>query len=199
VDSAGEVGEHTSIALDTTGYPHISYYDASNGNLKYTKWDGSQWVKADGTPGYEILDSTGEVGKYNSIALDISEYPVISYRDQTNGHLKFAEWNGSKWAYSIVDSDNVGRYSSLKSYMGFHYIAYYDATNQNLKFAEWNGSGWDIETVDSSPNVGQFCSLATHFATPHISYYDFTNKDLKYAKWNDRQWIQPEKLENTPP
>jgi len=34
VDSAGSVGEFTSIALDSGDKPHISYYDAANGNLK---------------------------------------------------------------------------------------------------------------------------------------------------------------------
>jgi len=29
-------GYYTSIVIDNYGFPHISYYDQTNGNLKYT-------------------------------------------------------------------------------------------------------------------------------------------------------------------
>jgi hypothetical protein len=35
VDSAGTVGQHTSIAVGGNDYPRIAYYDASNTNLKF--------------------------------------------------------------------------------------------------------------------------------------------------------------------
>ena len=43
VDSEGEVGEGTSLALDGNGYPHISYDDETNSDLKYAYRDASGW------------------------------------------------------------------------------------------------------------------------------------------------------------
>lgn len=37
LDALGEVGWHTSLALDTDGNPHIAHYDGSNGDLRYLR------------------------------------------------------------------------------------------------------------------------------------------------------------------
>ncbi|MDW8064406.1 MAG: carboxypeptidase regulatory-like domain-containing protein, partial [Anaerolineae bacterium] len=79
-----------SLALDGTGNPHISYYDASNGALKYARWTGSGWE-------IQKVDAGGDVGQYTSLALDSAGNPHISYYDASNGALKYAHWTGSGW------------------------------------------------------------------------------------------------------
>jgi hypothetical protein len=85
VDSDGSVGGSISLALDSNGYPAISYWDNTNLDLKFARWNGSSWD-------IEIVDSDGDVGRKSSLALDSNGYPAIGYRDLTNRDLKFARY-----------------------------------------------------------------------------------------------------------
>ena len=76
---SGNVGRYTSLALDSSDYPHIGYFDIANQDLKYGYWDGADWQ-------IETVDSAGSVGFYTSLALDSFDRVHISYL----GSLKYA-------------------------------------------------------------------------------------------------------------
>ena len=83
VDSGGDVGDYSSLAVNSSGYAYISYYDKTNGNLKYATNAPGSWV-------ITVVDSDGDVGNYSSLAMDVSGYVHISYFDTTNYDLKYA-------------------------------------------------------------------------------------------------------------
>ena len=100
VDSTGGGDCWTSIALDSSNYPHIGYLDRSQGDLKYASCEGTKWY-------IQTVETTGETGWYTSIALDSSNCPHISYFDATNNDLKYAKWTGSTWDRQRVDSPDI--------------------------------------------------------------------------------------------
>jgi PKD repeat protein len=74
----------------------------------------------------------------NSLALDASGNPHISYYDYKYGIIKYAKWTGSAWDISTIDSAGINYQStSLKlDGLGNPHISYYDSINSVLKYAE---------------------------------------------------------------
>jgi len=87
IDSTGDAGASLSIAVDSKNKVHISYFDDSNSDLmyalKYANNVSGSWETM-------TIDSTGDVGWFNSIAIDSNNRVHISYYDRTNGDLKYA-------------------------------------------------------------------------------------------------------------
>ena len=101
------------LSIDSRGNLHFSYYDRTNGDLKY---DG------------EVVDSNGDVGQYTSLALDSNNMPHISYYDNSNQDLKYAYYDGMNWHREVVDSTGiVGTYTALAlDSNDIPHISYYD-------------------------------------------------------------------------
>jgi len=92
-DSEEKVGWDTSLGLDESGRPHISY---CGGGLKYAWHDGTGWQ-------IEMVDSEGGC-RGTSLALDGSGQPHIIYSDSTDGVLKYAQYDGTGWRIETIDS-----------------------------------------------------------------------------------------------
>ena len=203
LDSNGNVGEYTSIAIDSNGFKHISYYDTGVQDLKYATDKSGSWVVT-------TVDSAGNAGKYTSIAIDSNDAVHISY--QSGGNLKYATCSSScatasNWDLVSVDttSNYVGEYGSIAidSNDTIH-ISYYSASDTNFKYATCsNGctsaSNWTNVSVYTTGVVGMFTSIAIDSNDAlHVAYWNSSSGHtgfLKYAtcssdctntsNWND--------------
>ena len=82
-DSEDNTGGYTSIALDGSDRPNISYYDATDGNLRHARKSNGVWTLT-------TVDSTDDIGGFTSLVLDSNGYARISYVDFTDDDLKYA-------------------------------------------------------------------------------------------------------------
>jgi len=84
LDSIGNVGAHSSLAIGADGLGVISYYSATNGNLKLAFCHNL--LCTSGT--VVTRDFIGDVGWNPSVAIGADGFALVSYHDSTNGDLK---------------------------------------------------------------------------------------------------------------
>jgi hypothetical protein len=196
IDSAGQVGLFSSIAIGANGSPIISYREGTNDDLKVAACDNPTCTASTNT----TIDSAGRVGYYTSIAIGANGNPVISYWDTTNLDLKVAACDNPTCTTSTnttIDSAGVvGSYSSIAiGINGNPVISYHDGTSLDLKVAACNNPTCTgttendrstKSTIDSAGQVGYYTSIAIGInGNPVISYHDGTSLDLKVAACNN--------------
>ena len=125
-ESSTMVGTYSDIALDSSGNPHISYVDSTNGLLRYAYHDGTSWSLS-------TVDPSGIVLGYTSIAIDADGNPRIAYHD---GTLRLAEWGGASWTLTTQDAGSTGQGTQITvDEDGKTRVAYFDEDGDDLSFS----------------------------------------------------------------
>lgn len=193
VDDTDLVGESPSIAIDSKGHVHISYAarcpvlvppeqqpppDPKIKGLRYAVQTNSGW-------NLSVVDFS-VWGAYPSLALDAFDRPHISYSDWNYGGLYYANWDGTRWQTTLVDSDgNLESAISMDS-KGNPHIAYGKDTDPwwDLYYASWNGTSWKKENLGTDGFIITRVAMAMdRLDRPHV-VWDDRDLGLRYATWN---------------
>lgn len=163
----GDVGGHLSIAVDFFLNPHISYFDFTNGQLKYAVWAGYWQI--------EIVDTISDwTGEYTSIAIDEFDRPHISYHENFEGDLRYAWKDLSGWHLEPIDTENnAGVSTSIAIRNNSVDVSYYSVAESTgvLKYAHRSTgptptpspppciqTGVDVSMPASMFHTGDHCS-----------------------------------------
>ena len=197
-DTQGHVGGWSSLVLDASGYPVVSYIDEFRGDLKLLHCDDPNCDG--GGDSITTPDADDFVVGPTSLALDASGNPVVSYPyfndGPSSGELRVLHCDdpNCQGVESITSHDlgDAGYYPSLAlDASGHPVVSYYGPTSQTLKLLHCDdpncaGGGDSITVADSSGIVGLYSSLEMDGAgNPVVSYYDFTNGNLKLLHCDD--------------
>ena len=182
VDTWDNVGEHSALALDSTGRPHISYAyrDPSLAQGLMYAWpiSPSGWYT-------ELVDATSlYIGDHNSLAFESSDHPHISYGADD---VKYAWHDGTRWYSETVGSGDMFTSIALDG-AGNPHITFVDIADDSLQYARKLTDTWFITVVDEISYWAYNSLVVDASGNPHVSYYDDDVNDLKYA-WSDDQGI----------
>lgn len=166
VDTGGGVGAYTSLALGSDGFARISYYDQSNADLKFVQCTNAACT----TKNITTVDSTGELAvNGTSLALGSDGFARISYYDQANSDLKFAQCtNAACTTKTITTVDSAGVVGLTSSIAlgsdGFGRIVYFDQTNESQKFVQCTNAACttkNVNVIDTNVSSGSAIALGS--------------------------------------
>jgi hypothetical protein len=164
-----EVHQLASLALDGSGNPHVSFYDAATADLKYASWTGAAWDIKD-------VQTQNDSGADNSLALDAADNPHISFFEygfsgiRPIGSMMYAASTdgGDTWAEQVVETPaigtgivSIGKYNSIAiDNDGNPAISYYHVNRHELHVARLGGTEWSISVVDDDDRAGPYSDIA---------------------------------------
>jgi len=179
------------IVLDSLGRPHAAYMAFAARQLRYTKFNGTEWVKADGTPGYDVVDN--DVFSYNAKHFIVlrDDRPHLAYRQDTN--LVYYVWDGTSWnrevaltLYPPTGEPNPGGGPALfLDQSGEPHVAHHDHHEYRLHYAYRSSGVWHNELIDGGPTmVGQYKNITLDSQQhPHILF------DEGYTRFDGTGWV----------
>ena len=188
VESSGNVGQYSSIAIDSTGTAHISHLKLiTNYFLHYCNNSGGVWSC------FSLGDIASTCGQDTSIATDSNDIIHISYMDGPFPYsLGYCNNSGGTWTCALIDTDNsTGGYNSIAiDSNDIIHIAFQDMTNLTARYCSNTGGSWSCETIDdSSLSMGAHNSIAIDSNDIiHITHFDYDNNHLRYCNNSGGTW-----------
>jgi hypothetical protein len=193
VDSSGDVGKGVDIALTSTNTVVMSYYDETNGNLKYASCS----IPCRTPVVTSIIDSDSGllIGVHPDIEVASDDLAVIAHKDQQGDYLFLTVCRNASCTRN--ETNVLARIGG--TYLGIGLaltaadkpiIAYADAidgdtNNHDLKMIYCDDitcSTNNTALVDASGNAGYGIDISLGaYDEPYISYVEYGSKTLKVA------------------
>ncbi len=181
VDSTGDVGSDSSLALGSDGFARISYRDGTNQDLKFVQCTNASCS----TKNIATVDSTGDVGGYTSIDLGSDGFARISYYDWTNGDLKFVQCTNASCSTNTnittaTDSSGNGNNGTLTNFS--------NTTGQDMVA----GSGWTANNAKwprSAPKALMFDG-----SDDYVNMQDSSLWNIGSNNYTINMWVNPTQI-----
>jgi len=175
--ASGQISLFSSLALDSSGEPHIAYsVPGDAGELRLARRSPQGWST-------EQVEANGSFD-FVSLRFNGNDEPLIAYQKNgsggacrciVGGDLKLAKRQGGVWTRELIDTIGAGmsEHSLAIGSDNFPHIVYSAYTDSKVRYASWTGSRWVIQVLGSQNFVpgGVFNGIELDpYDHPYIAY-----------------------------
>ncbi len=181
-DAGAKIVSFISLDLDSTGAPHVAYYDNAKSTLRYASHTASGWTTT-------LVTTQGNGGSLMTLKLDAAGKARISYYNSTAVAVMYANNATGTFVTEEVAKD-TGSNSLALDGTGAPRIAL--ASNgivKWLKLATRTGTTWTLTDIDAVGPASQPSLAIDAAGKNHVSWYDLTVGSLKYATDATGTWV----------
>ena len=143
----------------------------------------------------EVIDSSGDVGRYCSAVIDSNNHIHIAYQDVDNLDLKYAYYDGTSWdKKTVYSAGDTGYYPRIAvDSNNTPHIVWYDKSNGNVRYAFWDSgaSVWDDKGFlpAGCADNANLAIVVDSNDNPHLFYVSSSNdRDLVHAYYDGTNW-----------
>ena len=197
----------TSIVIKSDREPTIAYYNDTVADIELAERSGGLWS-------ISVVDSTGDVGRFPSLALDAADNLHVAYYQALSpdvGVIRYAKRTGGAWTIADVDTlaDVRLGFTGARRNVALEidsdntaHIVYGDQSV--VRYAQGTPGNWTYQTVVDERNtrtvLGQRVDMArcAGGGSAHIVYYGFDSSSQEGVVWYARP-MAPTGVEDTQP
>lgn len=168
---------HTRLLIDG-GTEYVAFHDSGAQALRLLEGGKGNWSQS-------VLDESGEVGQWPSLAKDGAKL-YVAYHDVGNQDLMLATKEGASIAAEVVDQGAFkGADTEVFVRGGAVNIVYFDGENNDMLHAVRNAGSWKVEQLGGADAAVGFHNEVVEVADGWwVASYDFTNRVLFTSKLN---------------
>ena len=183
IDSQSGAGNAASMAMDSDGFPHVSYIDPIKKTLKYARLTAYGWS-------IEEVDSDAHSYYETAIGVGSDGVPHICYPTESGEF--YVTKSGNDWIKLQLDSDPANDCSLVVDGLNRPHMVYHFSGIESLDYAGYLNDTWQTMQLAHGRN-GYLPSIAVDSENnPHVvwTYSVYGGTKLYHQYWQNTAWVQ---------
>jgi len=173
-DAGARVVSYVSLALDSSGAPHVAYFHAAAGALHVATRGAAGWSAA-------RVNAAGAGGSLVTLRLDSADRAHVGYYSSQAASVMYATNASGSWATETVAAQCSSSSLALDGSGAPRLALARNTPPHGLKHATRSGTSWPAVDIDDAGEPDQVSLELDTAGKNHITYVERSAGGLRYA------------------